>query len=117
MTQKSENILSENNIKIKKQLHAFKGFASSYNVKILIFFNPELQLKDAEPAIKRKLIDLLTQLKDFKFVTTLVLGFKKIESQDKTKYETFYSSAKEIEIIVNESDISDVFLPIYTTNI
>ena len=35
-------------------------------------FNPELQLKDTESAIKSKLIDLMTQLKGFKFVTTLV---------------------------------------------
>ena len=52
-------------------------------LKILNSFNPELQLKDTKFAIKRKLIELLTQLKGFKFVTTLVLVFKKIESDDK----------------------------------
>ena len=39
-------------------------------------------------------MELLTQLKGFKFVTTLLLVLKKIESEDKTKYETFYSSPK-----------------------
>ena len=34
-------------------------------------------LKDTEYAIRNKLIDLLTELKGFKFVTTLVLEFKK----------------------------------------
>ena len=58
-------------------------------------------------AIKSKLIDLLTQLKGFKFVTTLVLVFKKVESEDKTKYDTFYSNS-EAEIIINEINI-DVF--------
>ena len=67
-----------------------------------------MQLKDIQSAIKRTLIDLLTQLKGFKFVTTLVLVFKKIEREDKTKYDTFYSDAK-AEIIINESDIDDVF--------
>ena len=37
--------LKEKNIKITKQEHAFKGFASTYNVEILNSFNPELQLK------------------------------------------------------------------------
>ena len=35
------------------------------------------------------LIDLSTQLKGFKFVTKLVLAFKKLERKDKTKYDTF----------------------------
>ena len=97
-----------------KREHAFKGFASSYNVEILNSFILELQLKDIESAIKSKLIELLTQLKGFKFVTTLVLVFKKIESEDKTKCGNFYSSSKS-EIIINESDIDDVSQSIYTT--
>ena len=55
----------------------------------------------------------MTQLKGFEFVTTLVLMFKKIESEDKTKCDT-YSNSK-AEITVNESDIDDVFQSIYTT--
>ena len=54
----------------------FKGFTSSYNVEMLNSFNPELQLKDTESTIKGKAIELLTQLRDFKFVTTLALVFK-----------------------------------------
>ena len=45
-----------------KLAYAFKGYASSYNVEILKFFNHELQLKDTESAIKSKLTELLTQL-------------------------------------------------------
>ena len=56
----------------------------------------------------------MTQLKGFKFVATLVLLFKKIESEDRTKYNNFCSSSK-AEIIINESDIDDVFQSIYTT--
>ena len=41
-------------------------------------------------------------------MTALVLVFKKIESDDKTKYDTFCSNSK-IEIIMNESNIDDVF--------
>ena len=61
-----------------------------------------------------KLIELLTQLKSFKFVATLDLVFEKIESEDKTKFDNFYSSSK-AEVIINESDIDDVFQSIYTT--
>ena len=39
------------NVKITKQEHAFKGFASTCNVK------------DTESAVKSKVIDLLAQLK------------------------------------------------------
>ena len=47
-------------------------------------------------------------------MTPLVLLFKKIGSEDKTKHDNFYSSSK-AEIIINESDIDDVFQSIYTT--
>ena len=50
------------NVKITKRKHAFKGFASTYNVEILNSFHPELQFEDTESAIKSKLIELLTQL-------------------------------------------------------
>ena len=60
------------------------------------------------------MIELLIQLKGFKFVTTLSLVLKKIESKDKTKYDDFYSSSK-AEIIINDSDIDDAFQTIYGT--
>ena len=56
------------------------GFASTLNVQVLNSYNPELQLKGIESAIKSKLIELLTQLKDFKFVKA---AFEKIEIEDK----------------------------------
>ena len=56
----------------------------------------------------------MSKLKGFKFVTTLVLVFKKIESEDRTKCDNFYSSPK-TEIIINESDIDDVFQSVHTT--
>ena len=46
-------------------------------------------------------------------MTILALVFKKIESEDKTKYDTFYSNSK-AKIIVNENDIDDAFQSIYT---
>ena len=76
------------NVKIPKRAPAFKGYARFFNVEILNYFNPELQLKDTESAIKNKLKKLLTELK------VLVLVLKKIESDDKTKYNTFYSHTR-----------------------
>ena len=43
---------------------------------------------------------------------TLVLVFKKIESEDKTKFDNFCSSSKAVITII-ESDIDDVFQSIY----
>ena len=53
----------------------------------------------------------MTELKGFKFVATLVGEFKKIETDDATKYTTYYSKWKAI----NESDIDDAFESIYNT--
>ena len=50
----------------------------------------------------------MTQLKGFEFVTALVLMFKKMESEDKTKYDNFYSSSI-AEIIISENDIDGVY--------
>ena len=56
-------------------------YASIYSVEIYNSLNLELQLKDTKVAIRNKLIDLLTdflltELKGFKFLRTLVLEFK-----------------------------------------
>ena len=48
------------------------------------------------------------------FLSTLVLVFKKIESEYKAKYDNFYSNSK-AETIINDSDIDNVFESIYTT--
>ena len=42
------------------------------NVKILNFFDPELQLINTKPVIKDKLKELLSKLKKFKVQTILV---------------------------------------------
>ena len=81
-------------MKVTKRVHDFKDYVSSSNVEILNSFNPELQLKETESAIKIKLKKILFKLRGFTFVPVLGLVFKKIESEDKTKYDTFYSDSK-----------------------
>ena len=92
--------------KITKRYHAFKDYSSSYNHEILNSFNPELQFEVTECAFKNKLIELLPELKGFKFVTALVLEFKKKQSDDKTVYNSFYWNSK-AEKIINKTDIND----------
>ena len=97
------------NAKITKWPHAY---ASTYSIKTLNSFNSELQLKDAEFAIKNWLIGLLSELIGFKFVRAMVLELKKIESDNETKYNTFYSNSN-AELVINKSEIDDVFESIY----
>ena len=101
------------NSQIAKCSHAYKGYASSYNVEILNSYNPEIQLKDTEYAIENKIIDLFTELKDLKFMTTLALEFKQIENNHKAKYDIFYLNSK-AETIINQNDIDGVFESVYT---
>ena len=49
--------------------------------------------------MKNKHKKLLTKLKNFKFVTILVLEFQKIENNDETKFITFYCNSKAGTII------------------
>ena len=100
MIQKKWKFFERKNIKITKWAHPFKGYESSYNAEVLNSFNPEIQLKDTESAIKNKLTRILTELRGFKFVATLVLEFKKIESDDRTKYGTFYSHSKTVALMI-----------------
>ena len=58
----------------------------------LIYLNTE---SDAESAIKKKRIDLLSELIGFKFVATLVLVFKKVDSKDKQNMTLSIQAQKE----------------------
>ena len=106
--------MNETNVKITERSNAFKGYASSYNVEIGNSLNAELQLKDTEYEIRNKLIDLLSELRSFRFVTTLILGLKKIQSDIKHYIALFFSNSK-AKTIINESEINDVFESVYTT--
>ena len=47
-------------------------------------------------------------------MTTLVLVFKNIESEEEKRYDTFYSNSKAEIVINNKKDIDNVFQSIYT---
>ena len=77
-------------------------------------FNLEVQFEDVESTIRNELMDLLAELRGFKFVTTLVIEFKKRKSDDATKYTTFHSNSK-AKTIIDENGIDDVFESVYIT--
>ena len=79
--------MTEKDIKTTKQIHAFKGYATTYNVEILKYFKPE-------SAIKYVLWDLLTQSKSFTVAIAIVLVFKKIECRCKKKVSYFLLTLK-----------------------
>ena len=61
----------------------------------------------------------MSELNEFKIVTALVLVLKKIESEHRTNYDTFYSNSK-AKTVINEITfmmiyIDDVFQSIYIT--
>ena len=66
--------------------------------------------------MRRKLKDLLTDLKGFIFVTTLILEFQKNSRYNERKYSTFYLPSK-AEKNINETDVDDVFESIYSATI
>ena len=68
------------------------------------YVNLEVQPKETESAIKNRLKDFLTDLKRFKFVTTL--------GSIKENISNSYFSSK-TEIIIKDSDIDDVFESLY----
>ena len=63
-----------------------------YNIEILKFFDPELQLINTKPTIKNKLKEFLNEFKKFKVQATLVLEYNKGND-----YKTFHSSVKLID--------------------
>ena len=73
-------------------------------LKFSILLTLNYNLKDTESTIKNKLKRLFSELRRFKFLTTLVLVFKKIESKDKTKCDNmltnlFYNYIKHTKTI------------------
>ena len=63
-------------LKITKRLHVLKSYDCFFNVQISNSVNPQLQLKDTE-SVHLLFIDLLSQLKGFKFTATLVSEFQR----------------------------------------
>ena len=110
----SESIREEQNVrKVAKSLYIFLTIPDEvqssssdncihhYNVKILNLFDQELQLINTKPVIKNKLKGLLSELKQFKVQTVLVLDYKR-----RNYSKMFHSTTK---LIASDSDIDEAF--------
>ena len=71
----------------------------------MISFLKNVKLTQRQYSFKDYASAILSELEWFKLVTTLALVFK---SENKTKYDNFYSSLK-AGIIINENNIDDLF--------
>ena len=72
-----------------------------YNFEILNLFDPELQLINTKPKIKKKSNELLSEWEKFKVQTILVLEYKKMND-----HEFFHSSVK---LFAGDSRIDERF--------
>ena len=59
------------------QLNSCDNSIHHYNVEILNIFDPELKLINTKPMIKKKLKEMLSELKKFKTQPILVLDYTK----------------------------------------
>ena len=86
---------------MKKRLcKVIKGSTSTYSAEILNSFNSELQFKDTQFAIKNKLIYLLSELKGFKFITTLFFEFKIKKLMTKQNMASFIQTQKQEQLLM-----------------
>ena len=81
------------------QSNSSDNYIHHHNVKILNLFDPELQLINTKPVIKKK--GLLSELKKFKVQTELVLGYKK-----RNDHQIFHSCTK---LIASDLDTDKTF--------
>ena len=103
--------------KRSKRSHVHVDYVSTYSAEIWNSFNLELQVKDTEPAIRNKLKNIYwLNWKSLNLWENWFQSLKKIESDDGTKYSTFYLLLK-AETIINERNTDDVFESIYSTSV
>ena len=76
-----------------------------YNVEILNIIDPELQLINIKPMIKKKIKELLRALKKFRVQTILILEYKKRNDR-----KIFHSGVK---LITSDSDIDEAFISMH----
>ena len=81
------------------------------------YFNSELQLKDTEFAIRPTITEkiLLTKLKGFKLVKTLVIELKKLTVMMQHNNSITQYSNSTYYLTITESKIDDIFESVYTT--
>ena len=69
---------------------AFKGYAISYNIKIVERKDPIVQLDASKLSIKDLFNDLLNETKGFKYQITLEFLLKKYKLNGETEFRPFF---------------------------
>ena len=75
---------------ITKNKTAFGGYAQSYKIEIVDKDNVIVQLKASKISIIKLFKDLLTEMKGFKYLLTLVVLLSKVKNSDEVEYSTIY---------------------------
>ena len=84
------------------QLNSSDKYVHHYNIEIFNLFDTELHMINTKLMIKSKLKELLSESKNFKVETILVLKYKK-----RNDCKIFHSSTK---LIASNSDIDEAFI-------
>ena len=95
---------------ITKNKKALKGFIRSYNVKIVNLKDPKMQFI----SINNAFMELLKEMKGYKYMQTLVVKFKKTKILDEsgviyTIFKKAYFNSKP-KIVINNTDLEQSLL-------
>ena len=96
---------------ITKNKKALKGFVRSYNVKIINSKDPKMQCISVNNAVMELTAKLLKETKEYKYMQTLVVTFKKTKVLDEsgaiqTIFKKAYFNSKP-KIVINNTDLEE----------
>ena len=78
-------------LNVIKTNHAFRGYAMSYKVEMIMKKDPIKQLEASKSSIKDLFSDLLNETKGFKYQITLKVMLKNTSQMEKLNLDQFIS--------------------------
>ena len=85
------NFLFYEELNVIKTNHAFRGYAMSYKVELVVKKDPITQLEASKSSIKDLFSDLLNETKGFKYQITLKVMLKNTSQMEKLNLDQFIS--------------------------
>ena len=97
-------------------LIVLKGYASSYDIKVLYLEIQQYNLMKHETRsnVKTKLKSMFEEIRGFKFQITLVIDFKKELNDEETEHVSIFFNSN-AELIINDLNIDETFESSYQT--
>ena len=96
---KNIDLLSElpfyEELNVIKTNHAFRGYAMSYKVEMIMKKDPIKQLEASKSSIKDLFSDLLNETKGFKYQITLKVMLKNTNQMEKLNLDQFISDQQQ----------------------